>query len=190
MSATPWFPPTGVLDPDKHGTFIKRRLALAIDANIPVEALWESLPALSEKEVWWLQKYPTHRPVGYCGLLVTGENMTPDPLTRVGAIAGCLTRNFIRARVFSMAAVLASVEKEPITASCLLIADFVVAKADDKKPLPGWRIQQLTALLSQRWSESGMQTVLCAPSVEAIAKEYGPYVASLIKNHYYHAEVA
>jgi hypothetical protein len=190
MSATPWFKPTGVLDPEKHGTFIKRRLALAIDANIPVEALWESLPAISDKEVWWLENYKQHRSEGYCGLLVTGEEPVIDMLSRVGAMAGCLNRNFVRARVFPIAAVLASVEKEPITASCLLIPDFVVSKADDKKPLPAWRIQQLTALLTQRWSESGLQTVLCAPSVAAISKEYGSYIASLIKNHYYQAEVA
>lgn len=190
MSGEPWYPPNGVCNPQKHGTLISRRVNLAKDAGVPVEALWQPLPKLSELEDWWLHNYPHHTKAGYGGLLVTGENMSPDPLTRVGAMAGFLVRNFTRARVFSMAEALQSAEGEGITASCLLIPDFVVAKADEKVRLPAWRTQQLTALLKNRWSESGLQTVIFAPSMEAINKEFGSYVTNLIKNHFYRAEAA
>jgi hypothetical protein len=187
---TPWYRPTGVLDLQKHERLIANRENFARDAGIPVELIWKALPALSEGEKDWLSTFKRHRLEGYCGLLITGESPALDPLSRIGAMAGFLTRNFVRARVFSLLDALTSVaNNDTIVATCLLIPDFVSDKKLDKA-LPAWRVQQLTALLTDRWSESKLQTVLYAPSLDAIAREYGPYVRDLIKNHYVQVEVA
>jgi hypothetical protein len=81
------------------------------------------------------------------------------------------------------------VSEETARQTCLLIPDF----ASDKKVIketPAWRIQQLTALLTERWSQSNMQTVLYARSVADIRKEYGGYVSDLVKNHYIEVAVS
>ena len=105
-------------------------------------------------------------------------------------MAGFLSRNFVRARVFSLHEAMAAVaDGNGIIASCLLIPDFVSDKKLDKS-MPAWKIQHLSALLTERWSESKMQTVLYAPSIDAVGKEYGSYVRDLLKNHYVHVEVA
>src|SRR5262245_15875090 len=120
----PWFPPGGVLSPEKHGRLIAEREDIAKDARIPVELLWKALPKLSEAERDWVAKFRQHRSKGYCGLLVTGPCTDLDPLSRFGAIAGCLSRNFVRARVFSLVDTLSEIaDGEPIQATCLLIPD-------------------------------------------------------------------
>ena len=185
MSHEPWFKPQGVLDPERHHSFIQNRELIARDAGIPMPLLWKPLPdAISEAERSWMANYRKHRSEGYCGLLLTGEKPKPDPLTRIGAIAGCLSRNFIRARVFPLHEVLNTIGGgATLTASCLLIPDFVSDKKLDKA-MPSFRVQHLTALLTERWSEDGLQTVLYAPSTDAIRKEYGSYVCDLVQNHY------
>src|SRR5215468_11154136 len=160
----PWFSPTGVLDPAKHARFIANRANLAKDAGIPEHLLWKPLPALTAGEKTWLAKFRQHRNTGYCGLLLTGAEPAIDPLSRIGAMAGCLSRNFVRARVFSLLDALTILsEGGEIVATCLLIPDFVADKKNDKQ-MPAWRVQQLTALLTDRWSGTNLQTVVYATS--------------------------
>jgi hypothetical protein len=190
MDSAPWYKPNGVLTPEKHERLVANLENFARDAGIPVELIWKALPALSVEEKEWLAHFKRHRSEGYCGLLITGEDPVIDPLSRIGAMAGFLTRNFVRARVFSLLDTLDAVaNNDDIVATCLLIPDFVSEKKLDKA-LPSWRVKQLTSLLTERWSESKMQTVLYAPSLDAVGKEYGSYVRSLLKNHYVHVEVA
>jgi len=176
--------PHGVLTEEKHHMLVASREAIAKDAGIPQELLWRPLPAITAGERTWIAKFKQHRSAGFCGLLLTGEKPSPDPLSRIGAIAGCLSRNFVRARVFSLLEVLAATnDNNPVEATCLLIPDFI----PDKKTAsatPSWKVQQITALLTERWSASNMQTVLYAPSMADIQSEYGSYVGSLIQNHY------
>ena len=187
MSAEPWLKENGgVLDADKHRRLIMTREAIAHDARIPVELLWSALPeGLSAEERDWLKHFKQHRSKGYCGLLVTGECSGLDPLSRFGAMAGFLSRHLIRARLFSLNEVIESaVSGEPVVATCLMIPDFI-ASTSGKKDTPGWKTQQLSQLLMDRWSAGGhTQTVIYAPNVLAIEKEFGSFIANLVKNHY------
>jgi hypothetical protein len=188
-NTTQWYKPNGVLDPKKHSGLVANIERIARDAGIPQHLLWTALPALTEGEKDWLSKYKRHSSEGYCGLLLTGLKPKLGPLARCGAMAGFLSRNFVRARMFSLLDVLSAVaDHEMIQASCLLIPDFASDIQLDK--VPAWRAKQLTSMLTERWSESGLQTVLYAPSLDAIGKEYGSYVSSLISNHYINVEVA
>jgi hypothetical protein len=184
----PWYKPQGVLTPEKHAPLVARLDAVAADARIPAQVIWTALPALSETERTWIARFRQNRSNGTCGLLLTGENATLDPLTRMGAIAGCLTRNYVRARVFPLHDVLSAVAAgEPVTATCLLIPDFATARKPEKQP--AWRLQHLTALLTDRWSDPHVQTVLYAPNLETVAVEYGAYVRDLLKSHYQEARI-
>ncbi len=180
----PWFPPNGVLDPKEHGRFIAMRHSFARDANIPMPMLWKSLEGIvSEEERSWVRKFNAHRQQGRCGLVIVGQKLVPDALTRCGALAGCLSRNYVRARVFSLLDVLDSIQKEggPPEATCLLIPDFVI---DKQEKMPAFRLQQITSLLTERWSDEKLQTVLVASSLDKISTEYGSYVRDLLTNHY------
>jgi len=185
----PWFRPLGVLDPERHAQLIAQREEIARDAGIPVHLLWQKLPAaLTAAERAWLAGFHRHRARGAaggrCGLLLTGDAPALDPLQRIGALAGCLSRNFVRARVVPLLDALEAVaDGAPIAATCLLIPDFVPERAAVREA-PAWRVAQLTALLTARWSASGLQTVLYAPSLADTAREYGGFVADLLRNHY------
>ncbi len=185
MSGEPWFRPHGVLDPERHAALIAHREEIARDAGIPVHLLWQKLPAaLGAAERAWLARFHLHRDERYCGLLLTGEAPALDPLQRVGAMAGCLSRNFVRARVVPLLDALeATAAGAPLAATCLLIPDFVPERAAVREA-PAWRVAQLTALLTARWSRAGLQTVLYAPSLADTAREYGGFVADLLRNHY------
>lgn len=185
MSGEPWFKPNGVLDPERHAALIANRESIARDAGIPVHLLWQPLPpALTAVERAWLARFRQHRGEGRCGLLLTGEAPVLDPLSRVGALAGCLLRNFVRARVVSLLDALEAVAGgAPIAATCLLIPDFVPDRATVREA-PAWRVAQMTSLLTERWSTSGLQTVLHAPSLADAGREYGGFVADLLRNHY------
>jgi hypothetical protein len=177
-----------VLDGEKHRRLIARREEFAKDARITTNFIWEPLPAkFSERERHWLQKFKSHRTNGHSGLVVTGVCEDVDPLTRFGRMAGFLTRNCVRARVFPLNEVVDTLnEGGTIEATCLLIPDFVI-DVKDKSAIKNWRIQQLTQMLIDRWSAGGLtQTVLYAPTVASIKNEYGAYVTGLIKNHYLH----
>lgn len=185
----PWYKPLGVLAPDKHAALVARRAEIAADARIPVEALWQPLPAIGATERAWIARFRQHRGAGRCGLLLTGENAALDPLARMGAIAGCLSRNFVRARVFPLHEALSAVANgEPIAATCLLIPDFATARRAERQQ-PAWRQHHVTALLTERWSDAAVQTVLYAPTLEAVAVEYGAYVRDLLRNHFIQARI-
>lgn len=188
MSGEAWVRPQGVLDPERHAALIANRESIARDAGIPVHLLWQKLPALTAAERAWLARFHRHRGEGRCGLLLTGEAPALDPLQRIGAMAGCLSRNFVRARVVPLLDALEAVaDGAPIAATCLLIPDFVPERAAVREA-PAWRVAQLTALLTARWSgggsASGLQTVLYAPSLADAGREYGGFVADLLRNHY------
>ena len=184
MSGEAWFKPHGVLDPERHAQLIAHREEIARDAGIPVQLLWQKLPALTAAERDWLTRFHHHRGEGRCGLLLTGEAPALDPLQRIGALAGCLSRNFVRARVVPLLEALEAVAVgAPIAATCLLIPDFVPDRAT-VRDAPAWRVAQMTALLTSRWSASGLQTVLHAPSLADAGREYGGFVADLLRNHY------
>jgi hypothetical protein len=182
VTAQPWLKENGgVLTLAKHGRLIATLDVIAKDARIPKELLWKALPVLSADEHEWLRSYPEHRSKGYCGLLVMGETHTLDPLSRFGAYAGFLSRNMVRARIFTLVEALQHVKDgDPVVASCLMIPDFITAKKNTKE-IPAW---QMTALLTERWGEGKTQTVLYAPSMEAIGSEYGSYTRDFIRNHF------
>ena len=181
----PWFRPHGVLDPERHAQLIAQREEIARDAGIPVQFLWRKLPAaLTAAERDWLARFHHHRTEGRCGLLLTGEAPALDPLQRIGALAGCLSRNFVRARVVPLLDALEAVAAgAPVAATCLMIPDFVPERAAVREA-PAWRVAQLTALLTARWSRADLQTVLYAPSLADAGREYGGFVADLLRNHY------
>jgi hypothetical protein len=190
---SPWLKKNGgMLDSDKHRALIARRVEFAKDARIPDRFIWEPLPkAFTEEETDYLQKFKSQRGKGYSGLLLTGSCAKMDPLTRFWVMAGFLVRNYVRARVYPLNEVTEVLNNGGnIEATCLLIPDFIVDQKD-KSNVKNWRVQQLTQFLIERGSAGGTtQTVLYAPSVKAIATEYGTYVANVLKNHYLNVEVA
>jgi hypothetical protein len=185
MSAARWLKENGgMLDGIKHVRLIAELDKYASDARIPPEWVWRPMPAgVTEEEREWMRNYRRNRANGVYGMLVTGESDL-DPTSRMGAIAGRLTRNFIRARVFGIEQVFDSMGDfaDPIIATCLLVPDFV--SSDDKKE-PSWRVKKLSSLLLDRWQAGGLtQTVLYAPDIESVSMVYGSHIATLIKNHY------
>lgn len=175
----PW--ENGVLDPTVHARVVMQKDKFAADAGIPAGFIWAKLDEVcpTEDERTWLKRYRLHRKEGYSGLVFLGEGFDPTIEVRMCGIAGALVRNFIRARVMSMEAVFQHMKTGEVPeADCLLLPTFATAKADDR------RSSMVSDLLIERWKDPQGQTVVCAPSLEAIAKVYGGFVRDHIAATY------
>lgn len=186
----PWLKVNGgCLDPEKHAYLIKHRVNCAADACVPLDYLWTPFSKLvpgAEKELDWFKTYPRNRSLGWSGLLLLGVSPSPPPIVRFSALAAALLRFNVRSRVVSLYDVVGSVlENNETETSCLLIPDFAdgVSKRDQR-----WR-SALTAILQRRWSDSSKQTVVYAPSIEAIGSEWGPFLKNFVASTFLMVDV-
>lgn len=166
---------SGVLDEDVHGQLVRDIDRIARDAGIAKSWIWTPAgKVLSEAEVSWLKKFRSDE---RCGLAYVGSDFEVE--TRMSAIAGALTRNFIRSRVMTANAVIDAMSEgdlPPLT--CLLIPNFF---ADGGQPT--WRVNLLYDLLLDRMAK-GQKTVLGITSLKDMEASYGSPVRKFVQAHY------
>ena len=172
---------SGVLDPEVHGRLVADLERIAAEAGI--QAHWISRPlaqTCKPDEVAWARRYRFHAAGERAGLVLVGRPPNPDPESRMAALAGALTRNFIACRVMTLHALLAHAgHGELPEVSCLLVPNFFVGKAAGTGNGGGqgggasaWRVQGLLDALLAR-QVAGRQTVLYVSDVVAMGLEYG-----------------
>ena len=106
----------------------------------------------------------------------------------MAAIAGALVRNFIRARVITLGAVLDEIAEDgPPEATCLLIPNFFTPKAEGGT-IATWQVSALYDLLVRRGAQS-LQTVICCPSIEQLGMEYGAAFSTLVNQSFTHVDI-
>jgi hypothetical protein len=180
MGSDPW--ESGVLSHEHHARLVARISQVSKDACIPPGYIWTALDKVcsTEAELTWARRFMFHRSEGFAGLLYTGR-WEPTVEERMMALAGSLTRNFKRARVFTMDKVFDHIRQgDPPDARCLLLPTF----CDDQEKGVDWKRSAVMDLLLSRFLEPDVQTVLYAPSLGAVSKLYGQAVADHIASHY------
>lgn len=174
---------TGVLKKEHHGRLVADLANIAMDAAIRPHWIYTSLLEVgSEAEVSWVKSFRANVNAGVSGLCIVGKNV-PKVEDRMSAIAGALVRNFIRAKVVTVASLIEQHEEGATPdPTCLLIPNFFIGKTMGGD-LPTWRIAKLHDILVERHM-SGRQTVLYVTDMKNLAAEYGTPMAGLIESHY------
>lgn len=178
---------SGVLRRDVHERLVADIERYAADANIQPRWVWTPLADVCKPaELTWVKRFRFHTEENRNGLCYVGADPDPGIETRMAAIAGALTRNFIRARMLTVNQLLED-PLDTVHVTCLLIPNFFI-----EKKLGGtqqaWRISALYDLLLSR-AVAGQQSVLYASDMDALGKEYGAAIRSHLQASYELLEV-
>jgi hypothetical protein len=182
---------SGVLDKEVHARLVADLDNVAHDAGILPHWIWTPLGGLdlTEKEVTWLKRFRFHNAHEKGGLMIIGRSPTNLPVElRMAALAGALTRNFIRARMMTVNAFIDLVNDGDVPdMSCILIPNFHVEKAQGGS-MPAWRVALLLDGLMQRHGE-GLQTVLGVTGLDELGADYGAAMQRFLKSNYDSAKI-
>lgn len=175
---------TGVLKEEVHNRVVADIANIARDAAIQPHHIWTPLAeTCTAKEVEWVRRFKFHSGEGVSGLCLTGKNPKVPIEDHMAAIAGALIRNFIRARVFTVGALLEmKANGSAPMPTCLLIPNFFFEKAEAGQ-VSSWKVPDLLDLLLDRHMQ-GLQTVIHVSSLPGLEAEYGSAFAKHIKGHY------
>ena len=97
----------GILEEGVHDRLYQESAQLAYKARIPQELIWT--PLEKKFDAAWVREFSLHTQEEHTGLAYVGKfvgDKKDSPLYRMQAIAGALIRNFIDARVLSLAELL------------------------------------------------------------------------------------
>lgn len=174
---------SGVLDPEHHARLIEMLPSLCTMARVPESAVHTPLTEVCEDtEAAWVRKYHQHVDRGVYGAVYEGEHWEPDILERFQAIAGCLMRNFIDARIWMLQEVIqAQQDGEPPRFSALLIPDFYHADMGGRT-MPAWQRQHLLGVLHMRQSER-LLTLVGVSDMKLLEQDYGAPFARLLEKY-------
>jgi hypothetical protein len=180
----------GILKPEHHARLVADLEGFARDANIQPAWIYEPLPeSVGATERAYLRGFRhslSSRTTS--GLVYTGKAPLPAIVQRMSAMAGCLTRNFIRAKMLCVGAVHDHLAQGRMPDySCLLIPNFFMSEASGGHASP-WQVGALLDLLVDR-SAASLQTVLYVQDMKWMASQLGSGFRDLIETRYVHVEV-
>lgn len=189
MSVDPY--KDGVLVKEHHERLVADLETYAKDAGIQPYWIYQALPDhFTKREIDYIRGFRKHAntPGAVCGLVYTGKNGVGSIEARMSAIAGCLVRNFVRARVMTLGSVLDHLAAKTMPAiSCLLIPNFFYSAAEGGTIAP-WQIAALLDFMSARQLQ-GQQTVIYATDRMVLKKEYGLGFGQMIDTHFLEVQV-
>lgn len=156
------FEPEGV-----HQQLYIQRERMAGIAGIAPHWLWQPLGDFAgHREVTWAKRFRYHAGNGDLGILYVGDH----PGVRLDALVGTMCRVEVDARLVTVRHALRDPDAQD--ADLLVLPDFCV---DDVKA-PAWKVDGVAELLLERASAL-RQTVVYAPSLEALQATYGAMIA-------------
>jgi hypothetical protein len=175
---------SGVLRKDHHDRLVADLDNFARDAGIVPHWICEPMPEMDEKLETYLRRFRHHAGEGVAGVVLSKKSKLPMTVDQyMSAIAGCLVRNFIRARVMTLGSVLdAHAAGSMPNISCLLIPNFFYP-ASEGGTIASWQVSALHDLLVAR-QVAGQQTIIYASDLNLLGKEYGLAFRELIDAHY------
>lgn len=175
----------GVLQKEHHDRLVADLDNFAKDAGIQPHWICEPLPGtFTAGEKDYLKRFRQHMTSGsISGVAYVGKGKSAEIDQRMSAFAGCLVRNFVRARVMTLGAVLDAMSSRSMPElSCLLIPNFFLS-ASEGGTIASWQVSALHELLMSR-QVSGLQTIVYVSDMSLLAKEYGLAFRNLIEAHF------
>jgi hypothetical protein len=171
------------LKPQVHDPLISQLQFIAEQARIP-ESYIRHVGAkeyCTEPEMVWIRNAKKNLKENDMGMIFHGPQVHSIS-KKMLAIGATLTRNYIDARVYTLAEVLDSLDsrsEEPPDCTVLIIPDFCVADYDIPKRL----VHKLYGFLINRFvTKKGM--IAYIDSYEVMANKYGATLTEYINGHY------
>jgi hypothetical protein len=186
IPADPYAP--GALSPEHHERLVADLENFARDAGITPNWICDPMPDMTEQLETYMRRFRHHANEGVAGVVFTKKSKLPLPADQyLSAIAGCLVRNFIRARVMTLGSVIDACATGGVpNISCILIPNFFYP-ASEGGTIASWQVSALHDLLVQR-HVAGQQTILYASDLNLMGKEYGLAFRELIDAHFIEVE--
>lgn len=175
--------PTGsILDPEYHARLISSLPDVARTAGIPQHMIHRSMKDyLSADELKWFVNIRQNMQK-WAGACFVGEH-EPSINTKMMAICAALLRNFMDARVVTMAGLITATEAgDSLDATVLLVPNFSV-DLEGGKPYTAWQMSAVHDVLVERMA-AGLPTILYARSMESLRKHYGEELEKFIAEHW------
>ena len=168
-----------ILDPQQHQRLIQDMTHVCKTANVLPAYVHKSMHGVcSEGEISWVKNFRAHQGAG-TGLALVG---VANPEARIMSIAGALLRNYVDARVLSVASVLALKDANSLPDCTVMLIPNLFMRSKGTG-LPSWKIQIIYDLMLSRLT-SNKPTVIYVEEMEALASEYGRVFADHIAQHY------
>jgi hypothetical protein len=169
-----------VLDPVIHERLIKGIEGYALDANIPPSMImYSSATYCTDQEALWLSRYKFIAP-DENGLILVGSG---DPTMEMMAMAGMLTRNFIRARFYTLQQLLDhDADEDLFDITCLFIANFYNHTAHGDV-IQNWKLPAIYDILVRR-AAKGKKTVVQVSNIDKFRTAYGAAIANHVQATY------
>lgn len=163
----------GALSREHHKRLVEDLDNFARDAGILPHWIYEPMPEMPDKVETYLRRFKHHSAENCAGLCFTKKSQLPLPPDQyMSAIAGFLVRNFIRARVMTLGAVIDACASDSMpNLTALLIPNFFYPQAEGGT-IASWQISALHDLLVSR-QVAGQQTIIFASDLALLSKEYG-----------------
>lgn len=179
----------GVLQKDHHERLVADLEGYARDAGILPHWIFRGLPDnMPSAERDYLRSFRRHTDHNVSGLVMVGDNEKGVVEARMAAMAGALVRNFIRARVMTLGAILDMLPKQEMPhLQALLIPNFFLSK-EQGGTVATWQVNALFDYLVYRQS-SGLQTVIYASDLSLLGKEYGMAFKSHVEVHFVKSKI-
>ena len=174
-----------VLVKEVHDRLVADIDNFARDAGIQKHWIWTSLKGIaSNAEITYGRQFKQHQVSGaVSGLAYVGRDDELVVDDRMAALAGFLLRNFVRAKLMTLSAVLDAAKDGYISdATCLLVPNFFMSKKEGGG-LPGWQVNLLLDLLTAR-KVHGLQTVIYVSDMDAMAQEYGLALSKMVAGNF------
>ena len=164
---------SGVLFPEHHDRLVANIDKYALDAGINKRWIWTPLTEVcGPEEIAYVKAFNRYRSSGDVQGLCFIQASYSQVDQRMYAIAGALTRNFIRARVMTVGSVLDAINSgNTPDATCLLIPNFFLS-ASQGGTIASWQIAKLFDLLAGR-AAMQQQTIVYASNLKDLATQYG-----------------
>lgn len=175
----------GALQPDHHDRLVADLENFARDAGI--QPHWIATPLgeeVSQREVEYLKAFKRHCVEGdVAGLCYSSKAGLVSIDQRMSLLAGCLVRNFVRARVMTLGDVLDHLHAKSMPdLQCILIPNFFLSAAEGGT-IASWQVSALYDFLVSRHVQ-GQQTIIYASDPGLMAKEYGVAFGRFVGENY------
>jgi len=180
---------SGALNKKIHERLVADLENFAEDAGITPSWITEPLPKTTTQiERDYLRGFKGQFAKGISGLCLLSRNEQGQNEIHTAALAGCLVRNFIRARVMTLGTILDLLAKHEMPdLSSVLIPNFFIS-ASDGGTIASWQINALYDFLISRHTR-GLQTIICISDKNTLSKEYGNAFIRLIDTHYLQTKI-
>jgi len=185
--ATPEWP-YKLLHPDEHSRLVDNLSEVLRVAGVRPDFIDLPLSDFCGKaEVHWVRNYRQKTSAERKGgFMIVGVGVTPDPSTRMQAMASAFIRNYIDARVINWTELIPT---DMGAGDCpdptvLLIPDFYRITGQGS-PMSNWQVQLLQGILMTRFA-AGRATVLHLDSVEGkdLFKVFGESLVTFLVSNW------